>query len=71
MDSIGSILATEININNKIESYPNYPNVLTIHPTLEGYNTTNDNIFTIIDLSKQQFQIKNQQELNHIAINVN
>eukprot|EP00483_Globobulimina_turgida_P012583 UN12606 len=64
MDSVGSLIANEIKIKNEIEPYPNYPNVIALHPTLDSYNSHNNNIIAIVDLAQQEFQIKDQAQLN-------
>eukprot|EP01084_Bolivina_argentea_P094925 170674_1 len=64
MDAIGTLNANELSIEKKIESYPDYPNVITIHPTIAGYNKDTNNVIAIVDLAQQAFEVQNESLLN-------
>jgi len=63
MDAIGSIVAKELKISRRIQTWPEYPNVAAIHPKVCGYNDHDDNIICIVDLAQERFQMDNTSML--------
>ena len=56
---IGSIVAKDLKINRRIETWTEYPNVAAIHPTITGHSANDDNMICIVDLAQQRFQLDN------------
>ena len=69
MQQIGKLHVDNMKIKNNVKTYDEYPNVISMHPTMTDsddapFNDHDDNIICLIDLAQQNFQISDITLLN-------
>lgn len=69
MQEIGKLNVDNMKIKNSVKTYPQFPNVITMHPTMtdnnnESFNGHDENIICLIDLAQQNFQVSDITLLN-------